>query len=209
MGEYLKYRSEEIKIGTLYNLYYATYPKYIYALKTGKLSKLPNNGDPKEYAEPDSEFRFRFPFPDEDNLPLGTIKGNYDRGIPIRLDTSVFTDLFTLVNKDAVSQIEIVQQKLIHRASDNQLCLAVIGRLPKTREYFRVEDDTDIKKILSQVIKHHIQNEINPEAKLFYRTMALRILKGYRLTPSVALQRKARNSSRKIHSNSSTLKRKR
>ena len=69
MGEYIKYRHEIIKIGTCENLYYTSYPKYCTALESNRLSREDGNLSPELYAKPDSGFRFRFPFPDEDKLP--------------------------------------------------------------------------------------------------------------------------------------------
>lgn len=209
MGEYIKYREKEIKIGTCENLYYVNYPKYCDALKNNFLFKVEGNAVPEEYAKPDTGFRFRFPFPDEDHLPFGQIPHNdHSRGLPVTIDTAVMAAPYANEKNASIFQIEIVQQKLVHRESDNKLCLALVCRDPTEKISYRIEDDDSIKDILSQILKHHVQNETNQEKKSFYRTVALRILKGYRLSiQSQSIERKPRQSPQQIHpSNNQTKK---
>jgi len=191
MGEYIKHRGTEVKIGTCESLYYVTYPKYIRALKDGLLSALDSNS-PEIYAKPNSGFRFRFPFPDEDKLPFGDISGSFNRAIPVTIDR-------TVIPKDQPSEgpqgryysIEIEQQKLVNRQSDGKLCLALVYRDPETKESFRIEDDADIKAVTRQIIKHHVVDEKNQEQKSFYREIASRILQGYRLENPAQKQKTA------------------
>lgn len=198
MGEYIRYRGEEIKIGTCEDLYYATYPKYIAALEAHTLHRLEGNSSPEAYAKPDAGFRFRFPFPDEDHLSLGSLEYDYSRGVPITLDVSACEPPKGHDRNKSTFQMEITQQKLVFRESDKNLCLALVWRDPKTRQSFRIEDDADIKNILKQIIKHHIQNENDLKQKLFYRKIAARILKGYRLSTVQTLSKKLRVHSREV-----------
>jgi hypothetical protein len=177
MGEYIKYKGAEIKIGTLENLYYTSYEKYVKALKTPLVSKADGSLAPSEYAEPDSGFRFRFPFPDEDKLPFGDISGDYQRGIPVTVDNAALWD-GDMANRQY--QLEIVQQKLVHRQSDGKLCLAVVCRDPVKQESFRLEDKSAIKALIHQILKNHVMNEPDQEKKSFFRAIAVRVLKGYR-----------------------------
>lgn len=90
MGEYVTYLGTHSKLGTCEDLYYVSFPKYITALRNGYLMPVANNDNPSEYAKPDSGFRFRFPFPDEDNFSFGDIgKYHYLRGIAITIDANV------------------------------------------------------------------------------------------------------------------------
>ncbi|MCO5237919.1 MAG: hypothetical protein M9904_14490 [Chitinophagaceae bacterium] len=208
MGEYVKYGEDIVKIGTCENIYYATYAKYCAALESNRLSKVDGNLTPELYAKPDSGFRFRFPFPDEDKLPFGANQKNFDRGVPIKLDSAIVEPPEKCNVRDGIFQMEIVQQKLVHRQSDNNLCLALVWRTHARGEYSRVENDDDVKNILSQIIKHHILDNKNTEQRSFYRSIAARILKGYRINTSQSLQRKIRDRPLTILSYDASAKRK-
>lgn len=171
MGEYVKYKGSEIKIGTCEDLYYVSYPKYQQAFKSGLLRKSQGSINPSEYMLPDSGFRFRFPFPDEDNLPLGEIleQEGFRRGLPVTIEPDY--------------QVEITQQKLVHRESDGKLCLALICKDASDGNSYRVEDDADVKKVLTGIVRNHIVNESDPERRNFYRQIGARIMKGYRMKP--------------------------
>lgn len=187
MGEYVKYKNDKIKIGTCENLYYATYDKYLDALKKGELSLVDGNDYPVNYAKPNSGYRFRFPFPDEDKLSLRDISilDDFHRGVPVKIDPSLIQDDSI---PDGTTQMEIVQQKLIHRQEDGKLCLALVWRVPGG-ETFRVENDEDMKSILKSIIKNHITDNADPANKLFYRKIAQRIIKGYRIdAPEVKIK---------------------
>lgn len=67
MGEYAKYKGEQIKIGTCEDMYYLRWDqRHLVTLEAGSL----NPADPEMH----SEIRFRFPFPQEDQ----TEPGQYD-----------------------------------------------------------------------------------------------------------------------------------
>ena len=182
MGEYIKYKGEEIKIGTLENLYYATYQKFTDALKAGQLARLYDDA-PEFYAKADSGFRFRFPFPDEDKLPLGDIgKQHYNRGVPVTISQADIPHYDTSTPfQDTFYNIEITQQKLVHRQSDGKLCLAIVCRDAVNGTSFRVEDEEAMKAILKQITQNHVLDEPDTIKKNYYRNVGLRILKGFRL----------------------------
>ena len=75
MGEYAQYNGNEIKIGTWGNMYYLRFDQ------VGKVYPLPNNLDPraKDILE---VIRFRFPFPEEDNIEPGAFE-NYQKSLGI------------------------------------------------------------------------------------------------------------------------------
>lgn len=74
MGEYARYNGESIKIGTCEDMY------YLRADQALSVSAEDGSVDPLgEYAGP---IRFRFPFPDEDDVEPGAFD-RYDRGIGI------------------------------------------------------------------------------------------------------------------------------
>jgi len=198
MGEYIKYNGSEIKIGTCESLYYTGYQKYEKALKEGHLSALTGNDPPEEYAKPDSGYRFRFPFPDEDKLPFGDI-GNfhYHRGVPVRLGLE--KDLDTNEQWKLIAgkglQLEITQQKLVHREDDGKLCLALVVRNPESGLSFRIEEDPAIRKIMKDILFNHVLNPANKEQGRFYRSIVSRIREGFQL--EVSTKNTIRNSTGK------------
>lgn len=77
MGEFATYLGESIKIGTCENLYYLRpHQAQLVSPKGGSL-------DPIREAE---SIRFRFPWPDEDNLPPGDDGPKHDYDRRLRLD---------------------------------------------------------------------------------------------------------------------------
>lgn len=181
MGEYIKYKNKVIKLGTCESLYYACYPKYVLALESGQLRQEPGNLSPEQYAQADMGFLFRFPFPDEDHLKLGEVE-DYRRGVPVIItEPTILEDSSAATKPSYPREIELTQQKLIHRHSDGRLCLVLVYRDPYLGSSFRVEDDTLIRQILKQLIRNNVVRENNPQKKLFYRQIARRILNGYQL----------------------------
>lgn len=182
MGEYVTYLGRQVKIGTCENLYYVSFQKYQRAYVADMMWRCDGNDYPSEYLKPDSANRFRFPFPDEDRLRFGTIIEPHFRGVPVRI---VGKDLDSnegqSPNKVLDYHIDIVQQRLVHRQADGQLCLALVYRNPKTNKLFRIEDDKDVRYIVRQLVQHHINDEKDPEKKDFYREIARQIFQGYRL----------------------------
>lgn len=176
MGEYIKYKGNEVKIGTCENMFYTSYQKYKNAFDLGHLQKLYGNGDPSEYLDIENGYRFRFPFPDEDGLPFGKIIEPPDRGVEV-----VLSDDFAADGTSKDLHIEIVQQKPILRTYDGKFCLALIIREPPSIEVSRVVEDEHVRTIVEQLVKNSIVNEPDPEKKSFYRSIAIRILKGYGL----------------------------
>ncbi|WP_448103571.1 hypothetical protein [Pedobacter panaciterrae] len=181
MGEYIKYKNKVIKLGTCESLYYASYPKYVQALESGQLKQEPGNLPPGKYAEADMGFLFRFPFPDEDHLKLGEVE-DYRRGISVTItDPTILENSFSRNQPPYPREIELTQQKLVHRHSDGQLCLVLVYRDPYLGSSFRVEEDTVIKQLLTQLIRNNIVREKDLQRKLFYRQIARRIVNGYQL----------------------------
>lgn len=128
------------------NLYYVSFGKYIAALNSGALKTCPGSESPENYVQPDTDNRFRFLFPDEDKLPFGKIIEPYDRGIPIKISS---LDIPTKSSTSAIGdssfyEVEVLQQRLVHRQSDGQLCLALVLR-EKGVGLFRIEDDKTIR----------------------------------------------------------------
>jgi hypothetical protein len=77
MGEYIK----DTKLGTCEDLYYTTYPAL---RKTKEFSAI----EKEPFLELNSGYRFRFPFPDEVNISIGT-HDNYDRGFLIDIPNNI------------------------------------------------------------------------------------------------------------------------
>jgi hypothetical protein len=82
MGEYIEYKGQSIKLGTCEDLYYTRLDQ----LKelSGVLKTLGGNLSIDEYLNPKNGFRYRFPFPDEDNIGIGDFK-EFERGLTIQL----------------------------------------------------------------------------------------------------------------------------
>jgi hypothetical protein len=106
---------------------------------------------------------------------------DYNRGVPITIEHGAIAGFGEGTKPGQTYAMEITQQKLVHRQSDGKLCLALVWREPLKDESFRIEDESVVRAILKQMIKHHISNETNLDAKLFFRKMCFRILKGYRI----------------------------
>lgn len=179
MAEHVKYRGRAVNIGTRDNLYYTTYQQFTSAFSAGYLSPAEYSLTPSAYLQPDSGFRFRFPFPDEDHLSIGQ-HTDHDRGVSIAAPASLF-DNEKVSTPNHATVVELIQQKLIHRQSDGTLCLAIVCRLPGSWKSFRVQDDQDLQRILHATARQYILNAPTPAARAFYRSLCVRILKGYRL----------------------------
>jgi hypothetical protein len=201
MGELVKYKGEAIKIGTCESLYYATYGKYLNALKSGLLHKLDGNDVPDNYAKPDSGYRFRFPFPDEDIEPLGALGyTNYYRGLLVTIERGIhfpkgqFPVLYgtyevksdtqpelvrklVMENPNNVTELvdlEITQQKLI--TVGENLCLALVYRCPYSGQSWRIESRDEAEFICAQIIDRYMQTSGDED---FWRKVVYRVLQGY------------------------------
>lgn len=187
MGEYIKYKGNEIKIGTCESLYYTSYQKYEQALQKGQLSAVPGNAPPEAYSKRNSGYRFRFPFPDEDRLPFGDI-GNFghDRGVSVKIEPvkEQETNEEWKIIAGKQLQLEITQQKLVHREADGKLCLALVVRNPESGDSYRIEEDPAIRKIIKDVLRNQVLKSSNAEDQNFYRKIAFRIRDGFRLEVS-------------------------
>lgn len=182
--KYIKYKDKEVKIGIVENLYYTSSRKYEKAYKEGLLSTAATGISPEAYIRPNIGFCFRFPFPDEDKLPFGEI-GNFprDRGVPVTIapegkDHHINIRLKNITGSD--SRLEIIQQKLVNSMNDGKLCLSLVVRNPESGLSFRIEDDSDIRKIMQDIRRNHVLNATNVQKRSFYREIALRIEDGFR-----------------------------
>jgi hypothetical protein len=202
MGEYIKHAQlGEIKLGTCENLYYISHRKYAESYNLGLFSELQGNGSPDDYLNPKHGFRFRFPFPDEDDTTLGDYD-DFDRGELFTIDRDKLPEDFqtdwqkvtgrmkaTFGSLDVYAEaenpnntakqikFEVVQQRF--GVSDPSV-LCVVFRCPYTGAKFRVEDATDIIKVCSAISQTYL---INPEGHKFsfYDELLRRIYEGYKL----------------------------
>jgi len=176
MAEYVQYDRKVVGIGTAENLYYVSYEKFSNAFAEGRLMKVENNLQPQNYLATRHGFRFRFPFPDEDKLPFGEIIEPYDRGVPI----TVYNEVLPCKQDGSETyEMEIVGQKPVIMGSDGKECLALEWRESGTNNYFSMDDEDDVGKLLAQIVLNHIISEQDTEKKQFYREIASRIAKGY------------------------------
>jgi hypothetical protein len=179
MGEYVKYKGEEIKIGTMENLYYVSHDKYTQALEAGKLTQAPGSLAPEEYLKIESGSRFRFPFPDEDKLPFGDIIGPHNRSVPITISGKII--LLEGSGKD-YHTLEIIWQKPVIRESDGKSFLALVLQDPHSGDRFRIEDDEKIRALAAQIMLHDVVNEADQAKREFYASIVSRTLSGYGIT---------------------------
>lgn len=90
MGEYAtrKRDGERVKIGTCEDMYYMRFDQ------RHKVRAESSNVDPVKDA---AEIRFRFPFPDEDDIEVGAFDGDYQRGVVVRgLDSGADVEHYTV-----------------------------------------------------------------------------------------------------------------
>lgn len=69
MGEYVNLDGVTVKLGTCEDLFYTRFDQLKAAIAAGSVASLSGNLDPADYLG--DEFRFRFPFPDEDGVAIG------------------------------------------------------------------------------------------------------------------------------------------
>ena len=53
--------------------------------------------------------------------------------------------------------------------------------MTRSGKSYSITGDEDIRKLVADLVRNHIVNEHDPQKKSFYRAMAVRIFKGYRL----------------------------
>lgn len=90
MGELVKINGEVTKLGTCEDLYYCTYEQAKRVLPTAEHQ--PGNLPPMEYMEAKHGFRYRFPFPGEENVDVGMHKER-DRGLMVTMDPGYLDDM--------------------------------------------------------------------------------------------------------------------
>lgn len=182
MGVYVRYKNETVKIGDEQDLYLVSFQKYQQALKNGLLSQIPGNPSPEIYTRHSSGFRFRFPFPDEDKLPFGSI-GDFPehRAIVLKInpgtDTRFEEQLKVLAGKDG--RLEITQQKLVYMSLRCKFSLVLVIRNPESGNSFRIEDEEFITKLNKTIIINHVLKETDHKKKTFYCSVIEKILQGY------------------------------
>lgn len=191
MGEYVRYKGDHVKLGTCEDLYYTSFQKFKLALDGGHLYQAPNNSTPSEYAKPDSGFRFRFPFPDEDIFTLGDIGNNEGRrGITVLVNPSIdnfIADNFKARQGDLV-EVDITQQKLVRREADDKVILAVVLRDPLTEKSYSIQDDDFVNKLANEIIRNHVSDKSGKEKTAYYSTIVERLKEGYHFETPVQKQ---------------------
>jgi len=86
MGEYVDYRGESCKVGTCENLYYVTFESMGEIALSGLA--MTGNAEPHEYLNEAYGWRYRFPFPDEDNDGVFKYKQAFARYWPVPVPDS-------------------------------------------------------------------------------------------------------------------------
>jgi len=93
MGEYLKVNGKEIKLGTCESLYYVRLSDLQEIEALGISETIDGNESVKEYLDPASLYRYRFPFPNEDGTPAGDYEP-YDKGFAVKIDPETAPQLY-------------------------------------------------------------------------------------------------------------------
>lgn len=75
MGEYAKYRGQQIKIGTCENMYYLRHDQ--------RHEVTPESGSVNPAGRERFALRFRFPWPDEDHIKPGAFDGAFERTLAV------------------------------------------------------------------------------------------------------------------------------
>ena len=112
MGEYVRYRGHDVKIGTCEDLYYTTLQQF--KNNVHMMKQLSGNAKPEDYLLP-NDSRFRFPFPDE-KYDIGDYP-THSRGVLFTLPKEFEASLHHLsdcVYKNiAKTNFEVIQQKIV------------------------------------------------------------------------------------------------
>ncbi len=164
MGEYAKYNGREVKIGTCENQY------YLRADQARSVQPLRGNVDPVKDA---AAIRFRFPFPDEDQVGPGAFKD------PFRV-VEVNALLSPLLVKHAAGcdgrVVGIAQQRLVGEA------LVLICECPCGVKY-RIPTLAEAAPVVKACIREARRASLQAAPRLgsaTWRLVARRIVAGYR-----------------------------
>lgn len=111
MGEFAEYQGDRIKIGTCEDMYY---------LRADQRHLISGY----QFAEID---RFRFPFPDEDDVEPGCF-GDHDRGIEIPNGFTLEPGYFDHRDGCTETRVQLMQQALRREDDDSpQLLASIVG----------------------------------------------------------------------------------
>jgi len=198
MGEYIRLASgEQIKLGTCEDLYYARFEQVQIAAHSAE--KLDGNDNPSAYLEEKYGWRYRFPFPDEDEIPIGHFD-KFDRGYIVPVPYKFYNEDFdhrdicvstsvngsynvnqyvkcpadkewvkTCSDRESHAPLEIVQQKQVEGK------LWLIARCGWCRSKYRLPLGKAIEMI--EVLKESGEKYDRD----YEKTIAKRILSGYGL----------------------------
>jgi hypothetical protein len=174
------------------------------ALREGLLALQIGNADPQVYAKPGIGLRFRFPFPDEDKLPLGDVgHTDFERGVLVTIErgSNFAMDGFPPLNSsyDVGSRsqpelkrripmlnpnnvfetvdIEIVQQKPVF--IEGNFYLLLVYRCPYSGERWRIEHRETAGHITDQIRQRYLLTTEDAGQQAFWQKLTDRILKGY------------------------------
>jgi hypothetical protein len=148
--------------------------------------------------------RFRFPFPDEDCLPLGEVGDeSFERGVLITIErgmhfaTGEFPPVHATYEVKSITQpglrrqipmlnpnnvfetidIEIVQQKPV--SIHGNFYLLLVYRCPYSRERWRIEHRETAEHIVSEIRQRYLLTTTDDSEQIFWDKLTERILIGY------------------------------
>lgn len=195
MAEYIKCNGREYYLGVSQSLIRISYPKYMNAFEKGVLIGMKGNDTPEGYGNPDHNYFYRFPFPDEATLPFGEIKGDDYRGLPITIDRGehfgkgMFKDernlnrkFWPVKNPNCHTErvtLHLTSQRFIKTGVPKLYALALMWRCPYSREYRSIRDIETLDYLIGQIQKHYIIPAKQERKRKFWQTVVDIILNGY------------------------------
>lgn len=154
MGNYLKQRGEQVKLGTCENLYYTRF----HSLNTAHDIE----GDKEHYLRSD-QYRFRFPFPDEDRMfRAAAVRDDvqdHDRGVRLQVPVALLVSVGFFDEETMPPQADLVELRL-HQQRPLRGYLFPVFEIgdkgyPHDRR-FRVEDPAHVCAIASGALQTYV-----------------------------------------------------
>jgi len=172
MAENVLYKGKTLSLGTEFSMWHVSYTKLFEAYKAGHLAPTPGGANlhPAQYLAPDSVFRFRFPFPEEDDMQLGE---EVDFRFVITVEINNGTD--------ETSSCHIMHQVCRTREDKTGAFLATLYFDEADLSMYLLKDIVDARCFARQIIKHHILPESDQQKIDYYRQVIKNLLKGYHM----------------------------
>ncbi len=174
-------------------LFNISLPKYQQAFYKGELEHY-TGLSPLDYFDTMYRFNFRFPFPDEENLPFGKIKGHENRYLPVLMERGeVFRDVrfdqgvkfingrkkyFDNPNNGGEKiKLWITAQRLILK-NDGKFVVGLVLVCPYCKCAYVVDTVQEIFYIARQIQENHFEKLPLARQKIFWQKVTVAIKYG-------------------------------